>query len=134
MSREQLVRGLQAMLPNIMDTHMLDLLEPMWEGIGYSKKRQIARDKAASRLSKEVIALRITGQAKRDQVAQLTTQITKLTPKLEDVLVSQMASAAQSPISATHGAPNEVYLLARRGTAGIRRRSRRARRRQACRL
>lgn len=79
------------MLPSLVDAHKLGLLEPLHADICNIEKPQNARGKAASRLSKEVNALRITGQAMQDQVAQLKTQITKLTTQLEEIQVSQVA-------------------------------------------
>lgn len=88
------------MPPSLIDTHMLDLLEPLRADIGDIKKRQIANDKAASSLSKEVNAFRAKGKATQVHLAQVTTH--KLTTKLEDMRVSLAASAAQSSSSAQH--------------------------------
>lgn len=48
-SREQPLNGMQAMLSSLIDTHMVDLPEPLHADTGEIKRRQFASDEAASR-------------------------------------------------------------------------------------
>lgn len=100
-SREQLLSGMAAMLPSLVDKHIMTLIEPLKADLGEIKKRQVASDKVVSRLSKEVNALRVTGQATQDKVSELSNQIANLTKAMEAMNTAKSDSAAAPASSAS---------------------------------
>lgn len=95
-NREQLLAVRAAMLPTLVDNHIMTLIEPLKADPGEIRKRQVASDKMVTRLSEEVIAMRVIGQATQDPVAELSSRTSQLTKTRDAIVVEQERSAAAS--------------------------------------
>lgn len=98
-SREQILRGMQEMLPCSVHNCMFNLLEPIKADIRKIRKRQVASDKLVSRLSHEVNAVRVTGQYTQDQVAALSAKIVASTRSADAMAMAQSTPNAQAASS-----------------------------------
>lgn len=90
---------------SLVDNHMLNLLEPIKADIGEIRKRHIAGDTVLSRLTKEVNALRVTGQATQDNVAVFSAKRDALTKSMGVVAVAQASSSGQAAGSSQQPQP-----------------------------
>lgn len=99
-----MLSGTAAMWPSLVDNHIMTLIEQLEADLGEIRKRQVVGDKFVSRLSKEVNALRDTGQATQDRVSELSAQIANLTNTMEAMNMEKKDGAA-APASSNPAMP-----------------------------
>lgn len=108
-AKKDLIQSMIAMVPNLVETHIMGLLEPMKGDLEDIRKRQIVADKNTARISKEVNALRVTGQNTQDQMAAISSKLDALTAKMEKISVAQAGSSrdpsARSPAPQASASP-----------------------------
>lgn len=74
-AKADLIKHMIAMVPNLVETHIMGLLEPMKSDLGDIHKRQIIADRNSVRISKEMNALCVIGQTTQDQMMAMNAKL-----------------------------------------------------------
>lgn len=96
-SKKQLIKNMTDMIPQLVESHIMTLLEPMKSDLEDIRKRQLVSDKTMVRISKEVSAMRISGQSSQDQMTKMNEKLDALSARMERISMAQSGSSQDAP-------------------------------------